>query len=231
MFQMVYSLIVPCASNTHSLAYTDRATRIPPADFPSLKTVPICTRKHSPKTPSDIVERIRKKMDVKKGFSSSFDRFDPMSHCPGPFDRPTQRMLSCLYSELETVEIKKGQPDIVELKKGSTHFFCLKRSLNNIFKTCLIRWKQIGLKYFYKGGGIGHEKMYRIPGPPSPLQSLLVYLRQRFLQRLRMSAYANEAPSGDEGGFRWSVTEVIGADEADDRRIKTCDHTTTHSLL
>jgi hypothetical protein len=72
-------------------------------------------------------------MDVKKGFSSSFGRFDLMSHCPGSFDRPTQRMLSCLSSELETVEIKKGQPDIVELKKGSTHFFFSKEKSEQHF--------------------------------------------------------------------------------------------------
>jgi hypothetical protein len=81
-------------------------------------------------------------------------------------------------SELETVEIKKGQLDIVEKKKGSTHFFFfLKRNLNNILKTCLIRWKQIGLKYFYKGGGIGHEKMYRIPGPPPYNLFLYIYAK------------------------------------------------------
>jgi hypothetical protein len=86
-------------------------------------------------------------------------------------------MLSCLSSELETVEIKKGQPDIVEKKKGFNTFFFLKRSLNNNFKTCLIRWKQIGLKYFYKGGGIGHEKMYRIPGPPPYNLFLYIYAK------------------------------------------------------
>jgi hypothetical protein len=61
-------------------------------------------------------------MDVKKGFSSSFGRFDLMSHCPGSFDRPTQKMLSCLSSELETVEIKKGQPDS-RVEKGFNTFF------------------------------------------------------------------------------------------------------------